>query len=315
MSASVGQPAVHLGCVMVHHQTPGLALDALEALAPQLEPGRDAVVIVDDASGDDSADRIEHASAVRGYGRLCRAIRLPRRVGRSAAYNAGIRALDAEYYLLLSSHTLLRERALVELFTQLQRHAGDGIVGPRLESPDGSSQPSCFRDHTPLSELLATAPLPVLQGLLDQFEVTLPVPERALEVDWLSFACALIRREVVDQIGLLDEGYFMEFEDSDYCRAARGSGFRVRYCPRARAVHLGELAQPSASERRPRHWYAARSRYFRKRYGLGGLWRANALWQLGRSLALGCELVGRKPPDSREREWLDNWTDAFRPQR
>jgi N-acetylglucosaminyl-diphospho-decaprenol L-rhamnosyltransferase len=294
MSGPGGAAAMHLCCIMVHHRTPGLALDALEALAPQLEVGRDLVLVVDDASGDDSADRIEQACAARGFGRICRVLREPRRVGRAAAYNAGIRAGDADFYLLLRSHTLLREHALAELFTELQHYAGAGIVGPRLEAPDGSALPSCFRDRSPLGEWLAAAPQ--------------PIPEQPRDVDWLSFSCALLRRAVIDQVGLLDEGYFEHFEDGDYCRAARGAGFRVRYCPRARAVAL----EPEGAElgRRPRHYYASRARYFRKGYGLSGLWRANALWQLGRSLPFGTR--GAAP---REREWFDNWTDAFKPQR
>ena len=312
MSVEGAHAAVHFGCVLVNHQTPGLVLDALEALAPQLEPGRDLVLVVDDGSGDDSADRIEQAGAARGFGRLCRVIRIARPVGRAAAFNAGIRAVDAEFYLLLRSHALLGERALSELSTQLQRHAGAGIVAPRLETPAGQPLLSCFRDRTPLSELLATAPSPRLRELLQRFDVALPLPQQALEVDWVSFACALIRREVIDQVGLLDDGYFMDFEDSDYCRAARASGFRVRYCPRARVLYSGGALQPVFEGRRPRHYYAARARYFRKGFGVAGLWRANALWQLGRSLAVGCELRGFDPPDIREREWLDNWTDAFK---
>jgi GT2 family glycosyltransferase len=141
----------------------------------------------------------------------------------------------------------------------------------------------------------------------------------------VSFACALIRREVIEKVGLLDEGYFMYFEDSDYCRAARAAGFRVHYFPSAHVVHLraGVSSVRSAPtsrgvrrsrkrERRPRYIYASRTRYFRKGYGAVGLLAANALWYLGRGLAWSRELIGRKVVHAHHREWLDNWTDAFR---
>jgi N-acetylglucosaminyl-diphospho-decaprenol L-rhamnosyltransferase len=114
----------------------------------------------------------------------------------------------------------------------------------------------------------------------------------------------------------------MFFEDSDYCRAARETGFRVRYFPNARAVvradglravtDLQPKAAPAAPKRQPRSFYKSRARYFRKGYGPLGPWAANTCWQLGRSVSLGRELAGRKLPHVPERAWLDNWIDAFK---
>ena len=129
----------------------------------------------------------------------------------------------------------------------------------------------------------------------------------------------MVRREVIETIGLLDEGYFLYFEDSDYCRAARAAGYRIQCFPSARVVHLrggASAAKPQPEERKraPRYLYASRTRYFRKGYGTLGLWAANALWCVGRGLSLSRELAGRKLPHTPEKAWLDNWTDAFKPQ-
>jgi GT2 family glycosyltransferase len=308
---------MRLCIVIVNYRTPGLVLDALESLTGQLEAGLDQVVVVDNASGDDSADRIEHAIAARGFANFCRVIRSPRNGGFSAGNNIGIRAADASYYLLLNSDTIVRERAVPLLLAEMEAHPEVGIAGPRLEWPDGTPQISCFRDHTPLSELLAAAKTGPISALLHAFEVPLPVADEVIEAHWVSFACVLIRREVVEKIGLLDEGYFMYFEDSDYCRAARAVGFRIGYFPGAHVVHLrggtSDVKKRLAARRRPpRYLYASRARYFRKGYGVVGLLTANALWQLGRAISLGRELIGHKAPHTCEKEWLDNWTDAFR---
>jgi GT2 family glycosyltransferase len=314
---------MRLCIVIVNYRTPGLVLDLLDSLEGQIEAGLDEITVVDNASGDGSAERLERAIAARGMTRFCRVLRADRNGGFSAGANMGIRSADANFYLLMSSDTLVRKGAVLELLTQMQAHPGVGIAGPRMQWPDGTPQVSCYRDHTPVSELLAAAKSNTLDTLLHNFQTALPVQEEDCEVPWVSFACALIRREVIEKVGLLDEGYFMYFEDSDYCRAARAAGFRVHYYPSARVVHLhvgvssvrrvrSSRAARRKIDRRPRYVYASRTRYFRKGYGAVGLWAANALWYLGRGLAYGHELIGRKVAHVHHREWLDNWTDAFR---
>jgi N-acetylglucosaminyl-diphospho-decaprenol L-rhamnosyltransferase len=314
---------MRLCIVIVNYRTPGLVLDLLDSLEGQIEAGLDEIAVVDNASGDGSAERLERAIAARGMTRFCRVLRADHNAGFSAGVNVGIRSADANFYLLMSSDTLVRKGAVLELLTQMQAHPGVGIAGPRLEWPDGSAQVSCYRDHTPISELLSAAKSSTLDSLLQNFQSALPVPEEDREVPWVSFACALVRREVIEKVGLLDEGYFMYFEDSDYCRAARAAGFRVHYFPSARVVHLhvgvssvrsvrSSRSARRKGDRRPRYVYASRTRYFRKGYGAVGLLAANALWYLGRGLAYGHELIGRKVAHVHHREWLDNWTDAFR---
>jgi N-acetylglucosaminyl-diphospho-decaprenol L-rhamnosyltransferase len=315
---------MRLCIVIVNYRTPGLVLDVLDSLEGQIEAGLDEIVVVDNASGDGSAERLERSVAARGLTRFCRVLRADRNAGFSAGSNVGIRAADANFYLLLSSDTLVRKGAVMELLTQMQAHPGIGIAGPRIEWPDGTPQVSCYRDYSPVSELLVAAKSSMLDTLLHSFQTSLPVPEEACEVPWLGFACVLIRREVIEKVGLLDEGYFMYFEDGDYCRAARAAGFRVHYFPSAHVVHLhagassvrSALADRARGKRRqrerpPRYVYASRTRYFRKGYGAVGLVAANALWYAGRSLAWSRELIGRKLIHARYKEWLDNWTDAF----
>jgi N-acetylglucosaminyl-diphospho-decaprenol L-rhamnosyltransferase len=307
---------MRLCIVIVNYRTPGLVLDALESLAVQLDPSLDHVLIVDNASGDDSAERIEYAIAARGWGSLCRVVRSVHNGGFSAGNNLGIRTAHADYYMLLNSDTLVRPQAISTLLAQLERHPEIGIAGPRLEWPDGSAQNSCFRDHSPVSELLAAAKTAPVTSLFSAFQVPLPIADDATQAAWLSFACVMIRREVIERIGLLDEGYFMYFEDSDYCRAARAAGFRIGYFPSARVVHLRggtcDVKDTIATRSRPpRYLYASRARYFRKGYGVFGPLAANVLWQLGRLVSLTREVAGHKAPHTRDKEWLDNWTDVF----
>jgi GT2 family glycosyltransferase len=122
-------------------------------------------------------------------------------------------------------------------------------------------------------------------------------------------------------VGILDESFYLYYDDLDYCRRAKEGGWRVFYWPKARIVHLRGQSNPLKSlaeelRRRPRYFYASRSRYFAKFYGPAGLWLTNLLWTFGRGVSLVRELLGGKRRHVCEKEWLDiwtNWQDPLKP--
>jgi len=312
------EPNRHSLCVVVvNYRTPELVVDCLRSLEGELE-SHDAVVVVDNCSGDGSDEHIEAALAAHGWTDWARLVRSPTNGGFSAGNNVGLRAVDADLYLLLNSDTIVRPGAIAALRAAAAADPGAGILGPRLEWPDGTPQVSRFRNHTVLSEFLSAAGTGVITRLFGNYRVAIEIDERVAEVEWTTFACALIRREVIERVGPLDEGYFMYFEDCDYCRATRAAGFRIAHVPEARVVHLrggtSEVKRKvAARERPPRYLYASRTRYFRKAGGRRLAILANVAWSAGRTVALTRELLGNKAPGACERQWLDNWTDALRP--
>lgn len=307
---------MRLAVIIVNYRTPHLVLDALESLRGQLDPALDHVVVVDNHSADGSAEHIDASIRERGFGAWVSLICSPRNGGFSSGNNIGIRSLRADYYLLLNSDTVVRPNAVASLLDEMRAHPNVGIGGPRLESLDAAPQVSCFRDHRPLSELVHAARTRHVTALLRKFEVPLPVSNEPKYAEWISFACVMIRREVFEAVGLLDEGYFMYFEDADFCRITRAAGFDICCFPSARVVHLcGASSEVQASLARgwrpPRYFYASRARYFRKGYGRLGPAIANLCWHTGRALSLARETLGNKARHTCERAWLDNWTQAF----
>ena len=121
---------MRLCIVIVNYRTPGLVLDALDSLEGQVEAGLDEIVVVDNASNDSSAERLERAIAARGMSRYCRVLRAERNGGFAAGSNMGIRAADANFYLLLNSDTIVRKGAIQALLSQMQAHPGLGLVRP-----------------------------------------------------------------------------------------------------------------------------------------------------------------------------------------
>jgi N-acetylglucosaminyl-diphospho-decaprenol L-rhamnosyltransferase len=321
-----------IAIVVINYRTAQMTLDCLASLEPEVTqlPGAH-VVLVDSASGDDSPALIEREKSAREWDSWLSIFRLPENRGFSAGNNAGIACADQiagfDAYLLLNSDTLVRPGAIKALGQVLESDASVGLVGPRLEWPNGEQQVSCFRKIGPISELLHAAKTGPITRLFSTSEVAIfdpPVREQPVRsvngdapaIDWISFACVLIRREVVSQIGPMDEGFFMYFEDVDYSLRARNAGWHIAHAPSARVVHLrgGRTAEAFAAEelrRRPAYYYQSRARYLAKYYGATGPWRANLCWHVGRSFSFAREVVGNKAPHTSFGEAADIWRGSM----
>jgi len=239
--------------------------------------------------------------------------------GFSSGNNIGIKASNSEFILLLNSDTLVRPGAIELLIRTLQDNPQMGMASPRLEWPDGTPQESCFRFHRPINELIRAAATGPITRLFKRYEVPLRVSDKVVYPEWTSFACVLIRRQVFEDIGLLDEEFFMYFEDVDFCKRAREAGWRIIHNPEAHVVHLRGGSSPvkiqaEKKKRLPRYFYESRSRYYYKHFGHFGLFRANIYWHLGWLVAIGRKLLSSAyQPNICEKQWRDIWTNFYHP--
>jgi hypothetical protein len=319
-TAASQRGACALGIVVINYRSAGLIRDCLSSIAGDLDLLDARVVVVDNSSNDGSAEEIERwIGGAEAWKRRVTLIRSRTNSGFSGGNNQGISALDARFYLLLNSDTIVRAGALKTLLEAAEREKDAGLIAPRLEDPDGTPHISCFRFHSPLSEFLSAAQTGPLDALFRFAVVPVPVSDKPVDCQWVSFACVLLRREALDAAGAMDEGYFMYFEDADYCARVRRAGFRVVYEPAARVVHLrGGTAPVKAlmkeKKRPPAYYYAARTRYFRKWWGPLGPVAANGLWIAGRGVAHLRALAGKPAPalceNQAEDQWI-NWRDPL----
>lgn len=308
---------VRLSIVIVNYRTPGLVIDCLGSIETEIDHEQDRVIVVDNASGDGSLEQIVEAIEERGWGAWCRAIDAGANAGFSAGNNVGVAAQAARYYFLLNSDTIVRPGAIGALIGCAEADPESGMFSPRLEWPDGEQQVGCFRVTTPLTELARAASVGVLDRVLRGHVSSIPVEDERTEPGWLSFAAVLIRREVWEQIGPMDDGYFMYYEDTDYGRRAASAGWGLRRCHQSRIVHLqgGSTTKreaPDPLRRLPPFVYRARARYFAKFYGPTGPVLANACWTLGYAVSLVRRVLpgGRRPPRC---QWRDIWHGVLRP--
>jgi N-acetylglucosaminyl-diphospho-decaprenol L-rhamnosyltransferase len=312
--------------VMTCFRAAELTIDCLRTLEPEVAatPGV-AVAICENGSDDGSGERLRAAIEQSGWEAWVRLLEVSPNRGFAGGNNVVLRDAMARpspprRFLLLNTDTWVRRGALAELLRAAAAHPEAGVIGSRLEWPDGEPQISAFRDRSPLGELIAGAQSGPVTRRLRRWDIPISVTAEPIRCDWVSFASALLRREVLEAAGLLDEGYYLYFDDADYCRVARHAGFQVLYWPRARVVHLRGKSNPVKErtrrrERRPAYYYASRARYFAKFYGRRGLWLSNLLWTAGHAIALAREVFGSKDRHTCEREWRDIWFGAFDPMR
>ena len=312
-----------IAIVILNYRTPEMTLDCLRSLAPEVAVRGDVcVAVVDNASGDGSAEKISQEIARQQWD-WASVTPLSTNAGFSAGNNAGVQWAIAHYpsirwLVLLNSDTIVRPGALSNLVAAGEADERIGLIGPRLEWPDGRGQSSCFRNISPLTEFLSVASTGPLCRLFGRGEAPIDADPATEPIEWISFACVALRRETFEQVGPMDEGFFLYFEDVDYCRRVRAAGWKIAYAPESHVVHLRGGTSPvkalgAARRRRPKYFYASRNRYLAKFYGRTGLALTNVLWHCGRCISGLRELVRHKSPHTCQRESIDIWTRFFSP--
>jgi len=193
------------------------------------------VIVVDNDSADGSADMV-----ARDFPGV-RLLRMRRNLGFAAGANRGIREATGEALVLLNPDSEIEADPFASMLAYLREHVEAGIVAPRLLNPDGSLQLSCRRFPTFSVALfnrysLFTRLFPhnrySRQYLLSDWQ-----HDSISEVDWVSGACLMVRRSILERIGLLDEGYFMYIEDVDLCQRVHRAGAKVVYYPAVSVIH------------------------------------------------------------------------------
>lgn len=253
-SIAVGKP--FLSIVILTYNTRDLVVQCLGHFYERAVDLGWQLVVVDNGSSDDTASTvIEHFPAVK-------IIRSKENLGFAGGMNLGLREVTGQVVVLLNSDVLVSAETLIGAAESLLAQSGVGALSPLLRTPDGEPQAFSFgQDQTPwylfrrgLRSLLGLGPM-------HRWDVRQP-----LEVDWVSGACMLVRREVIEQVGLLDEQFFLYFEDNDWCLRMRKAGWRILYDPRFEVVHLGGASLPQ------RDWasqiyYQSLLRFIAKHYG------------------------------------------------
>jgi hypothetical protein len=214
--------------------------DELARCLASLEPGRDRlerVVVVDHESD------LEAASAICRRFPWTELIERSTNEGFATGVNLGVRMTRSPFFLLLNPDCVASADAIAETLAYMLTRADAAIVAPRIFNADGSLQGSARR-FPGFTAAIAGRSSWLTRRFPDNplSRHNLPaLDERTepLDVDWVSGACMLVRRGAFDQVGGMDENFFLYWEDADFCRRLQQQGWRTVYCPRASIVHAG----------------------------------------------------------------------------
>lgn len=281
-----------VGVSIVNYKTPHLVEECLNSLAGEKEfAGQLQVVVVDNASGDGSFDKISTLVKERQWQNWVTVIDAGKNGGYSFGNNIAFRHLleqRCNLIWLLNPDTRPLPGAARALVECLESDPQIGIVGSRLEDHDGTPQVSAFNFPTPLAELINTAKIGLLGRLLPRAVIPRPVSPVKEGVDWVAGASMMMKAEVIRRVGMMDENYFLYFEEVDFCRAATAAGFRIVYEPASRVIHhvgasTGISDMRKQAPRRPTYWFESRQRYFQKNFGFPATLLADLFWVIAYS--------------------------------
>jgi GT2 family glycosyltransferase len=231
--AETAQP---VSVVVVNHNTGRLLAQCVASCLEQVQQ----VVIVDNVSNDESMILLERAFPSDDRLKVIHAIK---NLGYAAGCNIGIKATAAPNVMILNPDCVLGHDVVRQMVSVLEGDTAVGMVGGLLLNPDGTEQGGGRRSNpTPWRTFVRVSGLYRLAGrwpeLFPDFHLhNSPLPHGPLEVDAISGALMLVRRDAIEQVGPLDEGYFLHCEDLDWCTRFRRAGWKIMFVPGAPVVH------------------------------------------------------------------------------
>ena len=275
--------------IIVNFRTPDLACNCLHSLSSEVKVHSDHVIVIDNNSADDSIDRLSATIEDQGWKPWATLLPQDSNLGFAAGNNTAIRYLlgqeiKPDYVMLLNPDTMVHTGSIERLTRFLDEHHDVGIVGAQLENEDHVPQSSARRYPSVWSELESGARLGMLSTLLKKWQVALPILDVPCRCDWVSGAAMLIRRQVFESVGMMDENFFLYFEELDFCKRAHNAGWQIWLEPAARVTHLEGQATGirQARRRRGKYWYDSRRGFFIKHHGIPKWMLIDLFWCLGR---------------------------------
>lgn len=223
-----------LSVIILNYKSKGLLKNCLRSIFSVPLRIKHEVIVVDNDSGDGSlqmvANHFPQAKTINSSSNL----------GHAGGNNLGIKQAQGRYILILNPDIVVLDNALEKMVEFMDQNPGVGAASCRLINPDGTVQMNCRKfpeKFTPIFSRTVLGNLPFARKAMRDYLMVQADHEKTQAVDWLLAACLIVRKKAIDQIGLLDDRFFLYFADVDWCRQLWKAGWSVHYYAGAELVH------------------------------------------------------------------------------
>ena len=226
---------MQLSIIILNHEQKGLVKNCLKnILSLNLELEYE-IIVVDNNSKDNCLEMVSKEFP------NVKAVESRKNLGYAAGNNLGIKKAKGKYVLIFNPDITVLPGSIEEMHQFMESNQDCAICGPKLLNPDKSIQISCCRFpkwYTPILRRTFLGKLEFAKKELNRYLMLDCQRNETKEVDWLIGACVMVSKSAIEKVGLMDERYFLYFEDIDWCRRFCRVGYKVYYFPQVKMIHF-----------------------------------------------------------------------------
>jgi len=255
---------IKLSIIIVNYNVKEFLRNCINSICASLTTKGYEIIVIDNNSSDNSVEMLKNEFP------QVKLIENKENRGFAAANNQGISISKGRYILLLNPDTIVLPNALDTMMAFLDSHPKVGALGCRILNPDGTLQSSCRNFPSLLMiffENIALYKLFSKSRVISKYYLRYWDHNKNRAVDWVLGACLMVRREVIDMVGLLDENFFMYGEDADWCKRINKQGWEVFFIPEAQIIHYGSQSSKLQQVQNLIELHKSRQLFFKKHYG------------------------------------------------
>ncbi len=261
--------------VVLNYQTAPMTLRAVATALQAMDGISGEIVVVDNDSRDGSFEVLSAHAEAQGWlkNNRVRVLQSGTNGGFGAGNNFGIRAglsdgSKPDYVYILNSDAFPAKDAIHKLIAYLENDKTAGLAGSYIHGEDGDTHLTTFRFPSILGEFEGAINFGPVSRLLRNKIVRIETPPTTCTVDWLAGASILIRQNVLDEVGLFDENFFLYFEETDLSRRAKRAGHTTVFVRKSEVAHVGSASTGMKTwDRVPGYWFDSRFYYYTKNHG------------------------------------------------
>ena len=252
---------MNLSVVIVNYRTFELTKNTVNSILQYSHPFSCEIIVVDNASGDDSLAKLQDY-----FKDKVKFIQSSQNNGFAAGNNLALRKVTSDYVLLLNSDTVVWQDTLENIYDYMQKHSDVGACGCRVRLENGELDKACKRTFPNVKNSFFRLFHIPTKSKDDNYNLTDLPDDEIYEIDCLTGAFMFIRKEALDEVGLLDETFFMYGEDIDLCYRIKKAGWKIVYFGKSSITHLKGASSKKQKNKLIYEFYRAMYVYYRKHH-------------------------------------------------